>query len=305
MLFKWPEDTSVCFSKEVIAGEHDEHLSEKYSDDGLADLLDRYPRENMGIYTFPAHSEGRVKAIHGRADNLSGAELLEAVKRGQIWLNLRAVSKYLPEYADVRNKLFSQLDSAAGIKTLKQDIGVLISSPDIHVHYHLDIPFVCLVQVRGEKYVSLYPPHEPFATANQIEAVVLREQEEEMDFKYSFDEHVSKVHMKPGVAITWPQNAPHRVQNGNMMNVSLSCEYMTASGLLKANAMYTNGKLRRRFGMNPSIPQNTGAAVMLKAVVARALKIQKKPTVKKVTPITFEIDKNTLEVRRIDESSNV
>ncbi len=305
MRFKWPSDTSECFSKEVITGEHDEHLSEKYTDEGLADLLDRYPRENMGIYTFPAHSEGRVKAIHGRADALSGAELLEAVKRGQIWLNLRAVSKYLPEYADVRNKLFSQLDSAANIKTLKQDIGVLISSPNIHVHYHLDIPFVCLVQVRGEKTVSLYPPHEPFATANQIEAVVLREQEEEMDFKYSFDEHVSKINMKPGVAITWPQNAPHRVQNGDMMNVSLSCEYMTASGLLRANAMYTNGKMRRHLGLNPAIPKNAGVAVMLKAVVARVLKIKKKSTTKKVTPITFEIDKNSLEVRRIEETANV
>ncbi len=294
MKFQWPENTSEVFSTEIITCQHDGHESEHFADEGLADLLDRYPRDEMGIYKFPEHAEGKVKAIHGKAENLTGAELLEAVKRGQIWLNLRAVNNHLEEFEAIKQQLFSQLDDAASISSMKQDVGVLISSPNIHVHYHLDIPFVCLVQVRGEKTVSLYPAEPPFATASQIEAVVLKEQEEEMSFQHSFDEHVTALEMKPGMAVTWPQNAPHRVQNGDMLNVSLSCEYMTTSGLLRANAMYTNGVMRRSMGIDSGLPAKSGLGMIAKAVIARFIKVFKKTVEQKHTPITFEIDKETL-----------
>ncbi|MFC7290596.1 hypothetical protein [Hirschia litorea] len=301
MRFDWPEDTPEKFSHEIISAKHDWHKDEKFSDDGIADLLDRYPRENLGLYSFPDHAEGRVKAMHGRALDLSGAELIRAVKKGRIWLNLRAVNKYLPEYEEIKQRLFSNLDSAAHIKTLKQDVGVLISSPHIHVHYHLDIPLVCLVQLRGEKTVYLYPAKAPFATAEQIEAVVLREQEEEMLYQHGFEDYVAKIDMKPGDAITWPQNAPHRVQNSDMMNVSLSCEYMTPTALLRANALYTNGVLRRSMGMDATLPKGGGVDLLSKAILARGIKLFRKTPDKQITPITFEIDKNTLEVTPLQE----
>ncbi len=301
MRFDWPKDTSEKFSKEIISAKHDWHTDSQFSDDGLAELLDRYPREKLGLYAFPEHAEGKVKAIHGRAPELSGAELIRAVKKGRIWLNLRAVNKFLPEYEEIKQRLFSELDVAAKVRSLKQDVGVLISSPHIHVHYHLDIPLVCLVQLRGEKTVFLYPAKAPFATAEQIEAVVLREQEEEMEYQHGFEENVAKIIMKPGDAITWPQNAPHRVQNSDMMNVSLSCEYMTPTALLRANALYTNGVMRRSMGIEASLPKMGGVGLLSKACLARGIKLFRKTTEKQITPITFEIEKNTLEVKQLQE----
>lgn len=299
MQFDWPTNTAEDFSKKIVNCKHDGHTSPMFSDEGLANLLDRYPREKLGLYSFPQHAEGRVKAIHGRAPDLSGAELLEAVKQGEIWLNLRAANTHLSEYEDIKKQLFSQLDDAAKVNTMKQDVGVLISSPNIHVHYHLDIPLVCLVQVRGEKTVSLYPPKPPFATADQIEAVVLKEQEEEMEFQHSFDQDASNILMKPGDAVTWPQNAPHRVQNGDMLNVSLSCEYMTPATLLRANALYTNGVMRRSFGLKSGLPSTGGFSVLTKAILARAIKLVRKYPDKEITPVTFEIDKASLRVHDI------
>lgn len=296
MGYHWPETMQQAFGRAILTAKHDLHERELFSDDGLADLLDRYPREDLGLYTFPAHQAGRVLPMHGRAPDLSGAELLEAVKTGHIWLNLRAVSAHLPEFAAVRDELFSSLESAAQIRTMKQDVGVLISSPNVHVHYHLDIPLVCLVQIRGRKTLHLYPAREPFAPLDQMEAVALREQEEDIAFEDSFEAAAYAIELSPGEAVTWPQNAPHRVQNADVMNVSLSCEFMTMPALIRANAIYANGVMRRRFGVKPNLPSSMGTSLVARAALARALKLVHRPVDKANIPISFEIDAKTLEV---------
>jgi hypothetical protein len=293
MQFQWPDDSATRFRRDTLKATHDGHTSPLFEDDGLADLLDRYPREKLGVYKFPDHAEGKVKALHGDAPGVSGAQLLQAVKDGRIWLNLRAANRELPEYEDLKQQIFGQLESATGHKTLKQDVGVLISSPNIHVHYHLDIPLVCLVQMRGTKTLHLYPPEAPFAPPEQVECVALRETEEEITFQNSFDTSADAITLNPGDAITWPQNAPHRVQNADVMNVSLSCEFMTPGALLRANAIYTNGLLRRKLGWSPQLPPQNGVGVLTKAVLARGAKLVHRPPEKGPTPTTFRIDPNT------------
>ena len=289
MGFEWDDNIRTGFRRETVMARHDLHMRDSFTDDGLADVLDRYPRERLGIFSFPPHSEGRVKARHGRAPDLSGADLVEAVRTGAIWLNLRAASHHLPEFADMAGEIFGSLSAATGQKVLKPDVGVLISSPGIHVHYHLDIPVVTLVQIRGDKTLHLYPAREPFASDSQIESIVLRENEEEVDFCDNFEAAATQVTLQPGMALTWPQNAPHRVQNGEMMNVSLSCEFMTLPALVRANALFANGLIRRRLGGTPKLPSRVGPSVVARAGLARAMKLFHKTPERGPTPISFEL----------------
>lgn len=296
MEFSWPDDTAGQFGTTPILGRHGLHESPLASDDGLAELLDAYPRDKLGVYTFPPHAEGRVEARHGRAPDIAGADLLEAVRAGRIWLNLRAVNEQVAAHEGLGDAVFGPLEAAAGIRTLKRDIGVLISSPGIHVHYHLDIPLVCLVHLRGAKTLYLYPPKAPFAPLDQIEAVALREREEDIAYRDDFEAEAAVFTLQPGQAITWPQNAPHRIQNGDSLNVSLSCEFMTPKALLRANAIYTNGVMRRSLKMQPRLPETVGPGLLGKAVMARGLKALRRGPPPQVTPITFEVDARTLDV---------
>jgi len=300
MKFTWPENTRAKFGRSAICGTHTLHESELASDAGLAALLDAYPRDKLGVYTFPPHSEGRVEARHGRAPGISGADLLEAVKHGQIWLNLRAVNQNVAEHSDLGETVFAPLDGATGQRTMKRDVGVLISSPGIHVHYHLDIPLVCLVQLRGTKTLHLYPARAPFAPLDQIEAVALREREEDITYSDDFEAAAEAFELTPGQAITWPQNAPHRVQNSDALNVSLSCEFMTPKALLRANAIFANGVLRRSMNLSPSLPERVGPSLVGKAMLARALKAVRKGPPQYITPITFEVDPATRSVVDVD-----
>ena len=82
-----------------------------------------------------------------------------------------------------------------------------------------------------------------------------------------------------------------RIVNEDMVNVSLSCEFQTVKSLVRANAAYANGVLRRNFGMSPQIAKDSAPALYGKAFLARIFKILK---VRKAfayqVPRTFEVD---------------
>lgn len=272
MTVNWPASARTEFGSSILQSNHTLHNSPLFCDAALEALLDAYPRERLGVWTFAEHGEGEEAPVKGDARDMAGRDILEAVRRGRIWLNLRATNQLVSDYAGIGDTIFDSLQDASGSKVIKRDMSVLISSPGIHVHYHLDIPLVALLQVRGEKTVWFYPATSEFAPDDRLEAIVLREQEEGLAFRNEFEAHAEKLLLQPGMGVTWPQNAPHRVQNGAMMNVSLSCEFMTLPALIRANAIYANGRLRRGFGASPRRPGTVTPATLGKAAMARLFK---------------------------------
>jgi len=294
ILTDWTDEKAASFGKAPIVAQHNLHERPMFSDDGLADLLDRYPREAFNLYTMGDAEDGKDSFRLGLPGDLSGAEIMEAVKRGRLWINLRKANDHLPEYEALCDEMFGELDARTpGLKTRKRDVGVLISSPNARVFYHLDIPLVTLWQIKGEKTMYVYPTGAPYARDEQIEAIVLKETEEEIDYDPAFDADAQIVQMTPGTMANWPQTAPHRIDNGDCVNVSLSCEFMTLPALIHANALYTNGVLRRRHGKSPDIASDGAATKATKAAMARALKLfnSGKSFERKVEP-TFTVDLN-------------
>jgi hypothetical protein len=272
-IVSWPVDVSQRFGRETLVAAHHLHTRPMFSDAGLASLLDTYPRDKLGVFTMGHDPVDWQSWQVGKAGDLSGAELMQRVEEGRIWLNLRAANQYLPEYAALCDEIFRDKEArVAGLKTMKRDLGVLISSPNAQVFYHLDSPLVSLWQIRGTKHVRVYPPKAPFARPEQIEAVVLRETDEQIPFDLAWDQEAQDVALEPGMMVTWVQNAPHRIVNGAMVNVSLSVEFMTPAALVRANVIYANGVLRRRLQMQPEIQDGLDPRALGKLVLARAFK---------------------------------
>lgn len=270
----WPSDAQARFSRETLVVPHNLHTRAMFDDTGLASLLDRYPRDRLGVFTMGADPVDWRSWQSGDAGDLTGVELLAGVKAGRIWLNLRATNHYLDDYAALSDEIFASKEAnVKGLKTLKHDLGVLISSPNAQVFYHLDSALVSLWQIVGTKTVRVYEPNAPYARPEQIEAVILRETSEQIPFDPAWDEAALEIKLEPGMMVTWPQNAPHRIVNGPMINVSLSVEFMTPQALLRANVIYANGVLRRRFGMSPAIQQGLDPRALAKFGLARGFKM--------------------------------
>ena len=278
-IVNWPENAGERFSKETLVLDHNLDQRPMFSDAGLISLLDRYPRENLEVFTMGTDPVDWKSWTRGSVDDLTGEELFKAVHEGRIWLNLRMANRYLADYADLSDEIFDDKEAnIAGFKAFNRDLGVLISSPNAQVFYHLDSPLVSLWQIRGTKLVRVYRPEAPFAAPEQIESVVIRENDEQLPFDPAWDSEAKEITLEPGMMVTWPQNAPHRIVNGPMVNVSLSVEFMTTAALLRANVIYANGILRRRVGLKPAIQSGLDPRALLKFGLARAfkaLKVQK------------------------------
>jgi hypothetical protein len=290
VIHDWTPEKAEAFGRETVRFAHGLHERPMFADEGLIEVLDRYPREKLGVFTMGENPVEWRTWRRGAAPDLSGEELLEAVRRGRIWLNLREVNHHLEPYADLAGEIFGDIEAAAGVKTFRHDVGLLISSPNAQVFYHLDATPVTLWQIRGEKRMWVYPRQAPFVTDEEIERIVLREQAEQFPYRPEWDDAAEVVEMLPGVMVSWPQNAPHRLVNGPMVNVSLSIEYLTPAAMMRANVIYANGVIRRRLGARPRLADGYTAANLAKfglARAAKALKLQKEVSTK--APPSFRL----------------
>ncbi len=288
----WSADKAAAFTQRTLTFEHDLHARAMFDDDGLAEVLDRYPRDRLGVFSMGEDPVAWQSWRRGEAGDLSGRQLLDAALAGRIWLNLRAVNEHLPAYAALSDEIFAEKAQRTGVRTLKRDIGLLISSASAQVFYHLDVPLVSLWQLRGRKRVWVYPRTDPYIGAERLEGIVLRETAEQFGYEPGWDAGAEVVDLVPGRMVTWAQNAPHRIVNGPMLNVSLSIEFMTPQALMRANVIYGNGVLRRRLGFKPrGVAEGAGPAALGAIAVARAAKVLKlQKAAERGVPVTFALD---------------
>jgi len=285
VLTHWTPENRAAFGQRGLAFQHTLAERPMFSDEGLASVLDRYPRDRLGVFTMGSDLTDTSSWRRGSAGALSGDQLLAAVQSGRIWLNLRDTDKHLPDYAALQREIVAEKERALRTPILKPDLGLLISSPEVEVFYHLDVPLSSLWQLRGEKCFRLYPRAAPYVSDAQIERFVLREAEGQFDFDPAWDADAQRFVLTPGVMVAWPQNAPHRVSNGSMMNVSLSMEFMTPAALLRANILYANGLMRRWWGADPKVQSRLGPTALSKIVLARAMKAARSQHKRAYTPI--------------------
>ena len=176
-------------------------------------------------------------------------------------------------------------------ETFKRKFGILISSPLVQVYYHADIPGQSLWQVEGEKRVYVYPNKAPYLHQENLEAIILGEQEEEIPYDRSFDDDAIVYDLKPGEMVHWPLNCPHRVENKDCLNISVTTEHWT-NDIRKMYAVnYGNGVLRRVFGTGDLSQNTNGLGVYPKAALAvawKSLKLNKKNEIARV--INFRVD---------------
>src|SRR5258708_5958021 len=100
---------------------------EIFADESLANLIETIEPRHMDISTM-----GDDVSTWGHCDRagLSGAQVLEAVRGGRIWINMMAIEKVDPRFAEVLEGMYAELEAAApDFKTFKRKLGLLISSP--------------------------------------------------------------------------------------------------------------------------------------------------------------------------------
>lgn len=293
-VINWNKDVLNNFTLKDQIATHNLHLHPAFSEENLIRILDKYPKEDLGVFTMGYNPKAWGEWVRGRPGNLNGEQLMQAVKNGRIWLNLRRSNLIDEELQEILDKMFKEINEHTGVMTFKHDLGILISSPNAHVFYHADMPLVVLMQIKGIKRVFLYPPQEPYINDEQAEAIALKETDEQLKYNPEWETDAFIHDLRPGELLSWRQNAPHAIVNHDCVNVSLSVEYMTAESLWRANLLYANGLLRRKHKMNPKIEKSLKLAEPFKIAYARANKANGCDKKKDPRPAAFTLDENDL-----------
>jgi hypothetical protein len=278
LIADWQPQHEVLFGRHAIKLQHRLANSGLFTRQALAALIERCPQHDLGLEAMDG--EGSSRRLFGELGGVSGNDAIAAIERGRMWMNIRRVMDWAPEYRQLLDKVFNEFEARMpGLKTFKRNIGVLISSPNMQVNYHADIQGQSLWQISGVKSVHLYPATDVFVDPRNIEKILLRETTEQMPYHRWFDEHVTVFDLHPGEMLTWPLYAPHRVVNHDCLNVSVTMEHWTDEIWRSYAVHYGNGVLRRTLGLGNPSTRADGLSVYPKAAAALAWKKFGKQTV--------------------------
>ena len=173
------------------------------SDEALIHLLDRYPEHLFDINRYEFDAEGQVSLTTGTRGEASGRAVLEAIKAGHLWVNLRSCEDAHPglwaEVMQAFGKLQPELGAAGARKMTGQ---LILSSPVTRVPFHFDAAGVVLFHLRGVKRVWVYPTTEAFLPQAAMEQVIMRTTTEELPYQRIMDGAAYRFDIAPGQALT-------------------------------------------------------------------------------------------------------
>lgn len=241
-----------------------------FSDASIAALIDTVDPAHLKIETMPDDGyDVRAWASCDRT-GLTGAEVLDAVRHGRIWIELKALEEVDRRFAELLDQLYGELEAALPFRTFKRKLNLLVSSPGARVFYHFDVPGQTLIQVRGGKRIWIYPPSPPFLRPENLENTVRSVATEGLEYHDWFDEYAEVHDMAPGDLLHWALNGPHRVANHDTLSVSLTTEHWTPHVRRSYAMNYGNGILRSVLGWRPRSRATSGAAFWAKVGLTAA-----------------------------------
>ncbi|MEM8648928.1 MAG: transcriptional regulator [Pseudomonadota bacterium] len=283
ILTNWQDHYSEVFSEHTLILQHRLQDLPHFRRENLIALIEKAPDDVYDLVRMGAVGSNKHQWRRGFKEGTSGEDILTAIEEGRFWISLQGLQDWDEGFAQVTEKIFADIArKVPTFKSFKHKTGMLISSPGAQVYYHMDIPGQSLWQIQGEKDVYVYPNSEPFLKDKQMENVFLGVTEEEIEYHDWYDDFADKITLKPGMMAHWPLNCPHRVENHDMVNISLTTEHYTKEIRDHYVTLYANGILR---GMGISPEKNSaGASKYAKMAIAAAHKMVFRKVVKAKSP---------------------
>ena len=182
-------------------------------------------------------------------------QTIERLETAGAWIDLKAAERSAP-YARVLNDCISDLLQVSGRelerKMRRKEMAIFLTSPKRLSTYHIDSECNFLLQLRGEKNISIFP---------KDDREVLPEEEIERSwaadtnaavYKPHLQHRASVIRLKPGSGVHIPVNAPHWVQNDD--NISVSVAILYHSWHQEYLDLYGANYCLRKMGISPKPP---------------------------------------------------
>ena len=273
ILVDWGPEDSASLGSRVVRSRHSLAEDGQFEDEALIRLIDAHPDEASYVYVMGHDKMNYSEWQLAENPNLSTAELLDAIRRGMLWLNLVNMEEHNDEWRQRIDALFDELeDRSPGFRALQRAANLIVSSPDAMVHYHADAECNLLWHLRGRKQVWVYPVEERFASPEQLEMIFAREKEEDLPYEEAFDADAESFELRPGDVVAWPHNSPHRVENIEGLNVSLTTLYYSPEAQRRERVFLANKFFRSITPFDFRSTETEGLRPAFKSLVFRVMR---------------------------------
>ncbi len=293
LILPFPSGAKGMPTDAVVRFRHRLNDTGLFTDEALARLIDEQPRDRFDVLTMRRNPPGGERWTAGEAGGLSGAEILQAVKTGALWVSCRKAMELHPRYKPAFRQAMAEYSAEVGQPILSASASILISGPQMGIFFHADAADTMLWHMRGTKTMLVYPATDDFISERAMEAILLKETLSDAPYEEAMDAHAERVVFQPGDAAAWPLHGPHRVINGDSLNVSVSVEYTTPRSARTNGAFYTKGWLRRRVGLDLGASRGTPEALQsILWATSKPLRLVERgrKTVEKRHPRCFDVD---------------
>jgi hypothetical protein len=273
-LINWDAEGYATFGRKTQLFDHGYHNLPLFEQATLIALLDNYPRHSLQAFTMGTDKTNRSewKSVDIHPDS-SGQDLWTAVEKGRLWLNIICLEQHSEDYAALVKGMYAHLDERCPHlgDLIASYTTMLISSPGAQVYYHLDESPNMLWHISGQKRLWVYPAMDlRIVPQDFLEEIYTGEISEFLPYKPEFDNYAESFLLTPGKVVSWPHNAPHRIENLTM-NVSLTTSFRAPMQQRRALVQQANRYILRNLGIKNRSMAETGPIPALKRLSFRVI----------------------------------
>ena len=243
-----------------------------FSPEALAALAERLPESHV------EHSRGDLaidqdpNAIVREA--LTPAEIVRTLGTNGCWMVLKKVDAD-PAYAALIDRCLAEIADLVVPATgayLRREAFIFLSSPNSVTPFHMDPEHNILLQIAGEKTMTVYPAGDLGIVPQEThEAFHEGGRHRNMRHDPSFDAKARAFAMRAGDAVYVPVKAPHWVRNGAEPSLSFSITWRSTLSDGEARLHRVNAGMRK-LGITPAVPGEAPVVDAAKVMLHRAAK---------------------------------
>lgn len=221
----------------------------------LAAMIQRLP-ENQVYFSsgsLPKNADfDRASIEHASKFNL--ADALQNLSGADSYVMVRGPESD-PEYRPLFESVLERVSTFS--ERVDPDVRgamfyLFLSSPNSITPFHVDRYTTFLMQVMGTKKVYVWDPRDRLTVSEEAREILFADRNQRGPQLPKERESIGVGHnLSPGQALHIPFCAPHWVENGPEVSISLSIIYRTRHTDRMMNAHCLNHRLRHRMGVNP------------------------------------------------------
>ena len=240
--------------------------------DALADLAEALPAES--IEYNPGELPIGIDPAHIPKAGVGVVEAIRTIDTSGCWVVLKRIEQ-VPAYAALLQEVLAELAHVVTPRTgpmLQLEGFVFVSSPGSVTPFHFDPEHNVLLQLRGEKTMTLFPGVDEAVFSDAVqEHFHLGQHHRNLPWRDEFAALGQPITIVPGEAIHVPVKTPHWVQNGPLPSISLSLTWRSEWSYAEADARAFN-HLLRGLGLRPARPAAYPSRNLAKSLAWRALR---------------------------------